>query len=221
MKQNRYRIQYKNLTLFFVGLFLVAGCNTPMPKIKEGGRAAYTSSYSHFSPIVGSYDISQLTKAPLRKIVMMHFDQPVDEVFHTLLTKVDLYSEGVIAVDFEHTNSANTNAFGVGSVRICTFDDKERLFEPLKVYEEHKFYAYTTDASRSSKNIPVEDVLLFYIFEEKGPNQTLVTVRAYYNPNIFGLGAVVQYAFNRTIHSTFDTATKKFNGRMIHPDLHK
>ncbi|MEM8970595.1 MAG: hypothetical protein AAGD43_00835 [Pseudomonadota bacterium] len=187
--------------------FLLAGCSSG-PRIDPSNNA-------DGGAIVGQHRVADLTPAPERKVVVLEFDRTVEQIFQPLLAQVELYSDDVVRVDFDHTNSSNPGTFGVGSVRICTFKDGTKLVEPIVAYEENRFYAYTTDAKNSTLSLPVKDVLLFYSFQNLGTAKTRVTVRAHYTATNWWMSPIVGFAFNRNINSTFASAAKVFGGRQL------
>ena len=186
--------------------------------VPQSASPAYTSAYAVDDRAIGSHDLDVLTRSKQRGAFMMHFDRPADEVFEFLLTRVDEYSESVVAVAFDHSSSTTPGSFGVGSVRICTFDNGKVLREPLTVYEPHRYYAYTVDSENSTFSIPLRDVLLFYSFEERGTDGTLVTVRAHHTPKIWLATPVITGAFNRDVAKTFAGAVEAFGGTLVQPD---
>lgn len=207
----------RSLALSLVVLLFVTACATS-PTLPASKAPAYQSAYSILDRSIGSHNLETLSIAPQRKVVTINFDRPSNEIFTQLLTRVDLYDDQIEAVSFDHSASANRGGFGVGSVRICTFSDGKKLFEPLVVYEPNQFYGYTTDVERSTKKLPIKDVLLFYSFEDKSNGSSLVTVRAHYNVKIAILSPVVSVAFGRVLIKTFATAAETFGGRLVDPE---
>lgn len=195
-------------------LLLLCACASPASN--PGGPDTIQSAFNLDDPIVDGVDIGRLTDAPLRKAVVMQFDRPVNEVFDFLLRDVDVYSDDIMAVSFDNTGSAVPGEVALGSARICTMNNGKTLVEPLVAYAEDRHYAYTTDAERSTLDLPVEDVLLFYTFEEKGTESTLVTVRAHYTPGVFlPMRPVVNALFKRNIDKTFAGAIETLGGRLV------
>ena len=205
------------LLLAAIGL-VAAGCGSSPALIQQSENPDYTSAYSPDDRVVGPYDLDAIAEAPQRKVVMMHFDRPVDDVFEFLLTAVDDYDESIVEVTFDHSQSETPGQFGVGTRRTCVFDNGKILVEPLLVYEEDRFYAYTVDAEASTFSIPLRDIVMFYSFEERGPQSTLVTVRAHYTPKIWIASPIISSVFKRTVDKTFASATAAFDGRLIDPD---
>lgn len=185
------------------------------PTISASNSTMYQSAYSVSDTSIGSYDLKTLTKAQQRKVVRVSFDNQTNDIFTQLLTQVDLYDEEIEEVNFDHSASEIPGKFGVGSVRICIFRDGKKLYEPIVVYEHNKFYAYTTDQERSSKSLPIKDVLLFYSFEEKTNGSSLVTVRAHYNVKYALLSPIINVAFGRVLNKTFSSAAKVFSGHLV------
>lgn len=196
-------------------LLLVAGCASS-PSAPAGVDDSTVSVYDVRDPIVGDVDISALTDSSLRKAVTMQFDHPVSEVFDFLLQQVDVYSDDIMAVSFDNDASVVPGNIAIGSVRICSLTNGMKLVEPIVAYSEDRYYAYTTNAERSTMKIPIRDVVLFYTFEEKGPSSTLVTVRAHYTPDVFlQVRPFVNALFKRNIDKTFAGAIDKLGGRFV------
>ncbi|MEM6486089.1 MAG: hypothetical protein AAF662_14035 [Pseudomonadota bacterium] len=146
---------------------------------------------------------------------MAHFKKPVSDIFFSLLTEVDRYDETIVDVSFDHSRSSNPGTFGVGSVRICTFDSGKKLYEPLVVFEPNKFYAYSVDTELSTRTLPIRDVLLFYSFEGRPQDTTLLTVRAHFNPPNPIVSPIIKVAFGRALTSTFQSASDVFDGVLV------
>ena len=196
----------------------LTGCASPGTFVSQSESPSYASAYRTDARVVGDYDLDAMSDAPLRKTVRMHFDRPQEDTFTYLLTEVDLYDDSIVEVTFDHSESETPGEFGVGSARICTFDDGKTLYEPILVYEPYEYYAYTTDPERSTMSIPVRDVVMFYQFEGQRDGTTLATVRAHYTPTIWIASPVIRSVFNRTVVKTFATATDRFGGRLIDPE---
>lgn len=195
---------------------LIAGCSS-VASVPQADSPRYASAFAYEDRTVGSYDLDALTSSPQRTVVMMHFDRPASEVFDFLLAEVDQYDDSIVEVAFDNAASETPGSRGVGSARLCTFDNGKVLVEPLLVYEPHRFYAYTVDAERSTFGLPIRDVLMFYSFEERPEGSTLVTVRAHYTPSSGLASPVVKTVFNRTVRKTFATAAKRLDGVLIDP----
>lgn len=212
---NNILYEIRRVCVVFAATLLVSGCaSTAGPSV--GSDDFSTSNYDYRSNTVGEIDISTLTASPQRKVVMMQFDRPLPEVFEFLLQQVDVYSDDIMDVEFDNAESATPDTIGQGSVRICTMKKGKKLYEPLVVYKQNEYYAYTTDPKRSTMKLPIRDVLLFYTFEEKGENTTLVTVRAHFMPDVFlPMRPVVNTVFNRNIVKTFAGAIEQLGGRFI------
>ncbi|MEL6371653.1 MAG: hypothetical protein AAFY84_01795 [Pseudomonadota bacterium] len=195
----------------------VSGCASG-PNVRQSDSPLYQSAYSVEDRLVATYNLNAIAEAPQRKVVMIHFDRPADDIFMPLLTEVDRYDETITDVSFDHSNSSNPGTFGVGSVRICTFESGKQLFEPLLVFEPGRFYAYTVDKERSTRSLPIKDIVLFYSFEDRLENSSLVTVRAHYNPPNPLVSPAINLAFGRALTGTFESAADTFGGRLIKPD---
>ncbi|GAB5521445.1 MAG: hypothetical protein RhofKO_36960 [Rhodothermales bacterium] len=221
-----FSFQQNRLTMFvnvarravvFTALALGALACSSTSMVPQQESPEYVSAYTIDDRSIGTYDLDRLTTSPQRMMVMMHFDQPADEIFPLLLERVDAYDDSIVEVTFDNTASSNGEAIGVGSARVCVFDNGKQLVEPLLVYEPHRFYAYTVNPERSTFNLPIRDVLMFYSFEERPGGGTLVTVRAHYTPKSAIASPVVRSVFNRNVTKTFARATEAFGGRMIDP----
>lgn len=202
--------------LYPILFFLVAGCASA-PSVNQSDDPLYRSQHQYSDTVIGGYNLADLTESPQRNVVMVHFDRPAASIFMPLLTEVNRYDDTITDVSFDHSKSSNPGTFGVGSVRICTFASGKKLVEPLLVYEENRFYAYTVDREQSTRSLPIKDVVLFYSFEDRPGNTSLVTVRAHYKAGNLFLAPLVGTAFGGAINKTFDSAAKEFGGRRINP----
>lgn len=203
-------------SMMAIATFLLIGACASAPSIPQGADDSTMSAYDVRNSFVGDVDISTLTDSPLRKVVMMQIDRPVDEVFDFLLQEVDVYSDDIMAVAFDNDSSVVPGQIGLGSVRICTMTNGKRLVEPLVAFSQNRYYAYTTDPERSTMKLPIRDVVLFYTFERKAPASTLVTVRAHYTPDVFApMRPIVNMLFKRNIDKTFAGAIDELGGRFV------
>lgn len=205
------------ISVLFAGTIAVTGCASS-PDIRQSDSPLYASSYSINDRRIGSYDLNLIADAPQRKVVLVHFDRPASDIFMPLLTEVDRYDDTIADVSFDHSGSETPGQFGVGTIRICTFKSGKTLYEPLIVYEENAFYAYTVDQERSTRSLPIKDVVLFYSFENQPENTSLVTVRAHYNaPNPL-MSPIINAAFGGALNATFQSAAEVFRGRLVRPE---
>ena len=188
------------------------------PTQKASADPVYQSRYANEDEVVAGYDLGGLTPSKMRKLTAVGFDRPAADVFYPLLTRVDLYDDTVVTVTFDHSRSEHPGSFGVGSVRICTFTSGKTLYEPLVAFEEGRVYAYTVDEERSTRGMPVDDVLLFYTFEDTAPGKSLVTVRAHFSPKPRIATPMIEYAFGRSIDGAFARAAEVFGGRLVDAD---
>lgn len=155
------------------------------------------------------------TQATLRRIIEMRFDAPPSEVLPQLLTRVDLYDPTVVEVRFDHSLSETPGEMDVGSRRICVFDDGRELVEPLLVYEPPYAYGYTVDSEVSTMSLPVREIFLLYDFTETQDGDTKLIVRAFYDPQVPDMGAIIEPVLTGTLRRTFQTATDVFGGTYL------
>ena len=154
------------------------------------------------------------TQATPRRVVEMRFDGPAIEVQDHLLRHVDRFDPTVVEVRFDNARSATPGEIGVGSVRICVFDDGRELHEPILAYEAGVSHAYTVDAEASTFDLPVSEITLLYDFVE-ADGATEVTVRAFYDPKIPGTGVVIEPVLTGTLRRTFQAAVDTFGGAYL------
>ena len=154
------------------------------------------------------------TEATPRRVVKMRFDGPAAEVQDHLLRHVDRFDPTIIEVRFDNTSSATPGEIGVGSVRICIFDDGRELHEPILAYEPGIAHAYTVDAEASTFDLPVSEITLLYDFMQ-ADGATEVTVRAFYDPKIPGTGVVIEPVLTGTLRRTFQAAVDTFGGEYL------
>lgn len=157
-------------------------------------------------------EAASLTEATHRRTVRMRFDGAPSDVQRQLLTRVDLYDPTIAKVRMENTASATPGEVGVGSVRICVFEDGRELHEPILVWEPGRAYAYTVDAEASTMSLPVSEIMLVYDFAATAEGGTDLTVRAFYDPKVPGTGAIIEPVLTGTLRRTFQTAVEVFGG---------
>ncbi|GFE65710.1 hypothetical protein [Litoreibacter roseus] len=160
-------------------------------------------------------DASRYTQATHRRIVEMRFDLPPAEIIPLLLTRVDLFDPTIAEVHFDHSQSENPGTFGVGSRRICIFDDGRELVEPIILYDPPHAYGYTVDVEASTLSLPVSEIVLLYDFGNALNGGTNLSVHAFYDPKIPGTGIVIEPVLTGTLRRTFQTATDVFGGTYL------
>ena len=159
-------------------------------------------------------EASAYTKATPRRVVRMTFDGPAEAAQEHLLRHVDRFDPTIVEVRFDNAGSATPGEIGVGSVRICVFEDGRELHEPILAYESGVSHAYTVDAEASTLGLPVSEITLLYDFVEAG-GATDVTVRAFYDPRIPGTGPVIEPVLTGTLRRTFQAAVDRFGGTYL------
>lgn len=160
-------------------------------------------------------DASAYTQATPRRIVEMRFDRPPSEILPLLLTRVDLFDPAITEVRFDHSQSETPGSFGVGSRRICIFEDGRELVEPIILYDPPYAYGYTVDAAASTMTLPVSEIVLLYDFGEASDGGTMLSVHAFYDPKIPGTGVVIEPVLTGTLRRTFQTAVDVFGGSYL------
>ena len=161
------------------------------------------------------YEATALTEATHQRTVRMRFDGAPEAVQRQLFTRVDLYDPSIVEVRIDNTASRTPDEIGVGSVRICVFEDGRELHEPVLIWEEGRVYAYTVDADASTMSLPVSEIALIYDFAPAEGGGTDLTVRAFYDPAVPGTGAIIEPVLTGTLRRTFQTAVEVFGGTYL------
>lgn len=159
-------------------------------------------------------DAGVYTEATPRRVVRMTFDGPAAAVQDHLLRHVDRFDPTIVEVRFDNAASATPGEIGVGSIRICVFDDGRELHEPILAYDPGVSHAYTVDTEASTFDLPVSEITLLYDFAE-ADGATDVTVRAFYDPKIPGTGVVIEPVLTGTLRRTFQAAVDTFGGAYL------
>ncbi|WP_166486136.1 SRPBCC family protein [Jannaschia sp. CCS1] len=145
----------------------------------------------------------------------VRFDASPAEILPQLLTQVATYDPTISEVRFDHSRSSAPGEMGVGSVRICVFEDGRELHEPLLVYDPPHAYAYTVDQDASTLSLPVSEIVLAYEFADNNAGGTDLTVRVFFDPRIPGTGPVITPVLTGTVRRTFQTAVSVFGGEYL------
>ena len=159
-------------------------------------------------------DAGAYTEATPRRVVRMTFDGSAVDAQDHLLRHVDRFDPTIVEVRFDNAASSTPGEIGVGSVRICVFDDGRELHEPILAYEPGVSHAYTVDTEASTMSLPVSEITLLYDFAE-AEGATDVTVRAFYDPKIPGTGVVIEPVLTGTLRRTFQAAVDTFGGEYL------
>ncbi len=132
-------------------------------------------------------------------------------VFDALLKQVDRYSEDAISVTFDHSGSESINALGIGSVRRTEMGNGDLLFQRIIHVDEPNSFAYFTDMTLSTVNVPLDYTVGYYSLQQLSSSVVQATVSVAYQPSSRLTGFVVRRLFNRAVRQDFAKAEQYLN----------
>ena len=138
-------------------------------------------------------------------------DQPIGLVFDALLSRLAEYTENITRIDFDHSSAADSTALSIGSERITTMDDGRRLVQRIIIFEPPNRFAYFTDMSLSTVNVPIDYSIGHYTFTETSQGKTAATVAVAYKPSSRLTALLVRLGFNRALSRDFEKAQAYLN----------
>ena len=138
-------------------------------------------------------------------------DQPIGLVFDALLSRLAEYTENITRIDFDHSSAADPATLSIGSERITTMDDGRKLVQRIIIFEPPNRFAYFTDMSLSTVNVPIDYSIGYYTFAEQSDGKTAATVAVAYKPSSRLTAFLVRLGFNRALSRDFEKAQAYLN----------
>ena len=138
-------------------------------------------------------------------------DQPIRLVFDALLSRLAEYTENITRIDFDHSSAADPATLSIGSERITTMDDGRKLVQRIIIFEPPNRFAYFTDMSLSTVNVPIDYSIGYYTFAEQSDGKTAATVAVAYKPSSRLTAFLVRLGFNRALSKDFEKAQAYLN----------
>ena len=138
-------------------------------------------------------------------------DQPIGIVFDALLSRLAQYTQNITRIDFDHSSAAYPTALSIGSERITTMDDGRKLVQRIIIFEPPNRFAYFTDMSLSTVNVPIDYSIGYYTFAEQSDGKTAATVAVAYKPSSRLTAFLVRLGFNRALSKDFEKAQAYLN----------
>ena len=138
-------------------------------------------------------------------------DQPIGLVFDALLSRLAEYTENITRIEFDHSSAADPTTLSIGSERITTMDDGLKLVQRIIIFEPPNRFAYFTDMSLSTVNVPIDYSIGYYTFAEQSDGKTAATVAVAYKPSSRLTAFLVRLGFNRALSRDFEKAQAYLN----------
>jgi len=90
-------------------------------------------------------------------------------------------------------------------------DDGRRLVQRIIIFEPPNRFAYFTDMSLSTVNVPIDYSIGHYAFTETSQGKTAATVAVAYKPSSRLTAFLVRLGFNRALSRDFEKAQAYLN----------
>jgi hypothetical protein len=132
-------------------------------------------------------------------------DRSPDEVFDFLINRLAEYSEEVVSASLDHSKSS-TGELAMGSDRIVNLTDGSMLVHHFLQVQRPESFAYITDMSRSTADIPIDYSIVHYDLQDAGNGQTTLKVAATYKSRSSLLSMFVRMAFDSALEADFGKA---------------
>ena len=132
----------------------------------------------------------------------------IEEAFDFLVNRLPEYSEDVASASLDHASSETTNQLDAGSDRIVNLKDGKMLVHRFLNVERPGSFAYLTDMSRSTADIPIDYSIVYYELTEEGADQTNLRVAATFKSSSSLLSLFVRRAFDSALEADFSMAAR-------------
>jgi len=189
---------------------LATACSSVSPRADF--EKSLQTSYPLEDRIVGGYDTTQLTDAPLRALVVARLDVPAEEAFALMLTGIHEWFPGV--QEFTWTNTEDGEIVA-GSVRTGEFEGS-RMVEPVRFIDPGHVYVYQIDLEATEKWIPVDVHMGIFTVDALTDSTSLVIWRQYFTPCVPLTGQLVAYVMeDRVAEQAFDELVERYGGERL------
>lgn len=135
----------------------------------------------------------------------------IELVFDALLTRLAEYSDDVVSIDFDHSSSERIGTLDIGSERITTMADGKRLVQRIIIFEPPTTFAYFTDITKSTVNVPIDYSIGYYEFSEQLDGRVSAEVSVAYKPSSRLTAFLVRLGFSRALSRDFQKAEDYLN----------
>jgi hypothetical protein len=179
--------------------------------------AIFSIGSSSHAQLEGAYSDSfiaeQLRNAkntPNNQIVF-EVNQPIDIVFTALLSELPNYSDEVLRLTFDNSKSLIPGKINLGSRRISVMKNEERLVQKIIKFDPPNSFAYFTEMSQSTVNVPLDYSVGYYHFTEHTKGETKIKVSTVYKASSRLTGFLVRLGFKRAFNKDFEKAEMYLN----------
>lgn len=148
-------------------------------------------------------------------LVSIEVNQPVDVVFDVLLNRLADYSDDVASISFVNADAADQSRPGVGSERITTLENGNKLIQRLLLFDAPYRFAYFTDMNKSTASVPIQYSIGHYALEDLGNGKTRAQISVAYAPSSRLLSLIVRAGFSRALQRDFANAEKFLNSQSL------
>jgi len=138
--------------------------------------------------------------------IVLTIDASREFVFNFLTRHVHEYVAEARSIDFDHSNSNETDELAAGSVRTITLDNGETLLQRFLHFDPPHSYAYFVDMDRSTIDVPLEYSISRYELSEIDAGTTQLRTAAVYRSSTRLLAYFVRRGFNNAIQDEFSAA---------------
>jgi len=147
--------------------------------------------------------------------VTIEVNQPLEVVFDVLLKRLADYSDDVVSISFVDADKTTQSNPGVGSERITTLANGDKLVQRLLLFEAPYRFAYFTDMNKSTASVPIQYSIGHYVFEDLGNGKTRAQISVAYAPSSRLLSLFVRAGFSRALQRDFANAEKFLNSQSL------
>ena len=196
-----------------LALFLSVGCSSV--KLSEEFETSLGTAYPLRERVIGDYDMSVLTEAPLRALVIAEIDLPREEAFALMLTGIHEWFPGV--KEFAWTDTDNGRIVA-GSVRTGDYKGST-MVEPVRYIDPGYAYVYQIDLEATGKFIPITEHTGVFTVEALSDTSSLIVWRQYFRNCIPLTGRLIAWVMeDRIAEPAFDNLVGIHGGRRIDHD---
>jgi len=180
--------------------------------LSKAFKASLNTKYPIEEKIVGGYDMSRLSEAPLRALLIAKLDLPRQDAFDLMLSGLHKWFPNL--EEFTWSNTRNGKIV-VGSVRTGKYKG-DKMVEYVRYIKPGHFYVYQIDLDKTEKFIPISNHMGVFTVEELPNHSSLVIWRQYFDSRIPLMGSFVAWIMEDWVaQGAFDNLVEIYGGQRI------
>jgi hypothetical protein len=170
------------------------------------------SEYPIQDRVVGDFDLTPLSQAPLRSLVIAKVKVPQQKAFRLMLSGIHECYPDVEELVWTETDNGRIVA---GSVPTGAYKGSS-IVEPIRYLQNGSFYVYQIALDATTKFIPIRNHLGVFTVEAISAEESLIVWRQYFDNSIPLTGKLIAWIMqDRTAEPAFARLVEQFGGERI------